>query len=91
MQRMNRSSAVLKASVDCVDYFLIAMEDTLAPVDLLPQSRPLRAPASLPNKSLRKVEIVLRPPQTTWIQDDSRKATALLDGLSSYLRSRDPR
>lgn len=88
MQRMNRSNAVLKADVD---YFLLAMEDTLAPADLVLPARPLRAPTSLPSKSLRKVEIILRAPQTTWIQDDSRKATALLDGLSSYLRSRDPR
>lgn len=53
--------------------------------------RPLRAPEELPRPVLKQVQIILRPPQTTWIQDDSRKATALLDGLSSYLRTRDAR
>lgn len=51
--------------------------------------RPLRAPKELPRPVLKQVHIILRPPVHTWIQDDSRKATALLDGLASYLRSRD--
>lgn len=52
--------------------------------------RPLRAPAELPRPALRKIEILHRPPQTSWIKDDSLRANTLLDGLASYLRTRDP-
>lgn len=53
--------------------------------------RPLRAPAELLRPALKQVEILHRPPQTSWIRDDSVKANQLLDGLASYLRTRDPK
>lgn len=48
----------------------------------------LRAPERIP---LKRVEILLRPPQTTWVRDNSAKANLLLDGLASYLRAKDPK
>lgn len=59
-------------------------DDTFVP------RRPLRAPAELPRPQLRRVEIVHRAPQTSWIRDDSVKANNLLDGLALYLRNKDP-
>lgn len=70
-------------------YLLASLEDTLAPVDpLLPQKTILRAPTKIP---LKQVKILHRPPQTTWTRDNALKANQLLDGLASYLRTKDPK
>lgn len=53
--------------------------------------RPLRAPEELPRPALRKIEILHRPPQTSWIKDDSVRANILLEGLVSYIRNKDPK
>ena len=86
--RNHRSNLLLK--VEDVDLFVVAMDNSLAPVDGNPV-RPLRAPQELPSPKLSAVEILHRPPQTAWIRDDSVRANTLLAGLSSYLRNKDPK
>jgi hypothetical protein len=48
----------------------------------------LRSPDRIP---LKRVEILHRPPQTSYTQDNAVRANVLLAGLSNYLRTRDPK